>query len=311
MQAVDADPEELLVGAEDHFGGGNRLGFAARFDHAALALHRMTDAWPILAEALGARFIANGQQPGYSWLQLGFANGFTIETLHPEEIPEDVDPMAPSDERRPDHQGEFVRRFLDKRGPGVHHITFVVDDLDAAIASLADFGLTPGSENRDDPGWQEVLYAPHQAYGVMLQVAQTDGSNLVPQDPPEGFVELGFDHPVAGFGRVVHCVTELEPAVALFRDGLGGRITSTGASVEGNHWVELGWEGSGRLRLLEATSDELADFVGEHPGRVRHLYFNFDDPGAIPGARKVAEGRWVVGDDEHLGVRIVVSSSVR
>lgn len=285
--------------------------FVARFDHAALALHRMTDSWPVFAEALGGRFIANGQQPGYSWMQLGFANGFTIETLHPEELPVGSASSDLPDERRPDHEGEFVRRFLDKRGPGVHHLTFVVDDLDAAVESLARFGLTPGSENRDDPGWMEVLYAPHQVHGVMLQLAQSDGRNLLPQDPPEGFVELGFDHPVAGFGRVVHCVVDLEGAVQLFRDGLGGRITSTGAAINGNHWVELGWEGSGRLRLLEAADGELGEFVGEHPGRVRHLYFNFDDPETIPGAHEVADGRWVIGHDEQLGVRIVVSTSVR
>lgn len=306
-----ATEQELRGGA-----GTDGPAFVARFDHAALALHRMTDAWPILAEALGGRFIANGQQPGYSWMQLRFANGFTIETLHPEELGEGgpgshAEPEPPLDDRRPDHRGEFVRRFLDRRGPGVHHITFVVDDLDAAVESLAAHGLTPGSENRGDPGWEEVLYAPHQVHGVMLQIAQSDGSNLVPSDPPEGFVETGYDHPVAGFGRVVHCVVDLEPAVELFRDGLGGRITSTGAAVDGNHWVELGWEGSGRLRLLEANRGDLADFVGEHPGRVRHLYFNFDDPEIIPGAHKVAEGRWVIGNDEHLGVRIVVSSSVR
>ncbi|MGI9578849.1 MAG: VOC family protein [Microthrixaceae bacterium] len=297
------------MGTEDPDGTG--ADFVARFDHAAMALHRMTDAWPILAEALGGRFIANGQHPGYSWMQLGFANGFTIETLHPEELP-DADGAATSiDERKPDHDGEFVRRFLDRRGPGVHHLTFVVDDLDAAMDSLRAFGLEPGSVRRDDPGWQEALYAPQLVHGVMLQVAQTDGSNLVPSDPPEGFVELGFDHPVAGFGRVVHCVADLEPAVELFRDGLRGHITSTGAALDGNHWVELGWEGSGRLRLLEAANGDLVDFLGDHPGRVRHLYFNYDDPETIPGATKVAQGRWVVGNDEQLGVRIVVSSSVR
>ena len=299
------------AGANESVADRHDAAFVARFDHAALALHRMTDAWPIFAEALGARFIANGQHPGYSWLQMGFANGFTIETLHPEELPDQEDSGAPVDEHRPDHQGEFVRRFLDRRGPGVHHLTFVVDDLDAAVASLARLGITPGSENRDDPGWLEVLYAPHQVHGVMVQVAQSDGRNLVLQDPPEGFAEAGFDHPIAGFGRVVHCVVDLESAVEVFRDGLGGHITSTGAAVDGNHWVEIGWEGSGRLRLLEAASGEMEDFVGEHPGRVRHLYFNFDDPGSIPGARQVAERRWVVGDDEHLGVRIVVSSALR
>ncbi len=286
-------------------------GFVARFDHVALALHRMTDAWPSLAEALGGRFVSHGQVPGYSWLQLRYASGFTVETLHPEQIPDGVNPDMPPNPHRSAQGGEFVRRFLDRHGPGVHHITFVVDDLDAAMTSMAGAGLEPAAVERSDPEWQEVLYAPHQAHGVMLQLAQTDGSGLVAGDPPEGFPELGYDHPIAGFGRVVHAVVDLEGAVSLFRDALGGKITSTGAAVDGNHWVELGWEGPGRLRLLEAASDEMAEFVGGRAGRVRHLYFNFDDPALLPGARRVAEGRWVVDSDDSLGIRIVISSALR
>jgi methylmalonyl-CoA/ethylmalonyl-CoA epimerase len=34
-----------------------------------------------------------------------------------------------------------LQRFLDKRGPGLHHICFEVDDLDVALASLKAAGV--------------------------------------------------------------------------------------------------------------------------------------------------------------------------
>jgi hypothetical protein len=283
----------------------------ACFDHVALALQRMTDGWPVLAEALGGRYRSQGLAVGYSWLQLQFANGFTLETLHPEEIPDDLPRTGEPGERRPDHRGEFVRRFLDRSGAGPHHLTFTVEDLDTAMASLHAAGLTPGVVDRTDPSWHEALYSATQAHGIVLQVVRTTGAHGPVPGPPEGFPELGFDHPIAGFGRVVHAVADLEGAVSLFRDGLGGTITSTGSAVDGNHWVELGWRGVGRLRLLEAAHAEIAEWVGDRPGRLRHLYFTFDEPQTVPGARQAAEGRWVVEPDDALGVRLVIASAVR
>lgn len=301
-------PHTAVTAADDAV---DERGFVACLDHVALALHRMTDGWPTLAEALGGRYRTRGLAEGYSWLQLGFANGFTLETLHPEELPSEVPAASPTGQQRPDHRGDFVRRFLDRTGAGPHHLTFTVDDLDAAMASLSRIGMEPGVVDRTDPAWQEALYSATTAHGVVLQVVRTDTTGSVPPDAPEGFPELGFDHPIAGFGRVVHAVADLEAAVELFRDGLGGAITSTGSAVDGNHWVELGWLGAGRLRLLEASHGEIAEWVGDRPGRIRHLYFTFDEPQSVPGARKVAEGRWVVDPDDALGVRLVVASAVR
>jgi catechol 2,3-dioxygenase-like lactoylglutathione lyase family enzyme len=132
-------------------------------------------------------------------------------------------------------------------------------------------------------------------------------------DEPEGFPETSFDHPVASLGRVVHAVADLPDALSLFRDLLGGRVVSSGSAVDGNHWVELGWGGPGRLRLLEAAHADIAEWVGDRPGRLRHLFFDFDEPSHVPGATKVASGRgrWVVEADDVLGTRLVIASSAR
>src|SRR5690606_19461356 len=120
-----------------------------------------------------------------------------------------------------------------------------------------------------------------------------------------------YDHPVASLGRVVHAVRDLEAALHLYRDLLGGRVVSSGSAVDGNHWVELGWGGPGRLRLLEAVHAELAEWLGDRPGRTRHLFFSFDEPEYVPGAHRVASGRYVVDADDVLGTRMVLASSAR
>lgn len=268
----------------------------ARFDHVGLALRRPTDLWPMMADALGGRFQGRGDKAGYGWTQLRFANGFVLEGLHPEY-----------------HEGtDFLDRFLEQSGPGPHHLTFNVPDLDAAIRALVAHGIEPVAEDRSDPEWLEVVIRPGQAHGTVVQLVQLDRS-VDPVDPPEGFPELPFDHPVASLGRVVHAVADLAGALGLFRDVLGGRVVSSGSAIDGNHWVELGWGGPGRLRLLEAVHSEIAAWVGTRPGRLRHLFFSFDEPSHVPGAHQVASGRgrWVVDADDVLGTRLVIASSAR
>jgi len=264
------------------------------FDHVAIAVRRMTDPWPLFADALGGTYLDRGINPGFGWTQLRFAHGFVVEGIHPEQT----------------DRSDFLTDFLDRYGPGPHHLTFKVPDLDAMLTRARSAGIEPVDEDRSDPAWAEAFLRPSQAYGIVVQLAQV-GTGPHPTPPePEGFPEMTYDHPVASIGRVVHAVADLEGALTLFRDVLDGRVMSSGAAVDGNHWVELGWDGPGRLRLLEAAHAEIAEWVGDRPGRLRHLFFNFDEPASVPGARKVAENRWVV-DDDVLGTRLVLSSNAR
>src|SRR5690606_6276014 len=82
------------------------------FDHVAIAVRHPTDPWPIFADVLGGRYLDRGVNPGFGWTQLRFANGFVLEGLNPE----------PSD------RDDFLNRFLDRNGPGPHHLTFKVPD---------------------------------------------------------------------------------------------------------------------------------------------------------------------------------------
>ena len=282
------------VTVAEHDRGGSTTFGGVTFDHVALAVHHLTDPWPLFADALGGRYLDRGISAGFGWTQLRFAQGFVLEGLHPERTDED----------------DFLVRFLERSGPGPHHLTFKVGDLDAALAGLAAAGLEPVGVNRTDPAWEEAFVHPRDAHGIVVQLART-GTEPPPPAEPEGFPDLPFDHPVASLGRVVHAVADQPGAVALFRDVLGGRVVASGAAVDGNHWVELGWQGPGRLRLLEGAHAAIAEWLDGRAGRVRHLYFNFDEPAHVPGAVREAPGRWVVEDDDVLGVRLVIASNAR
>lgn len=73
-----------------------------------------------------------------------------------------------------------VARFLEAHGgPGVHHITFEVDDLDAAVAELERRGGRIASRHSYPPGvtfegkvWREAFVHPRDAFGVLIHLAE-------------------------------------------------------------------------------------------------------------------------------------------
>ncbi len=265
-----------------------------RFDHVGLALRRPTDLWPVMAGVLGGRFVSGGTTPGYGWTRLRFANGFMVDGFNPEG----------------DGDSSFLGKFLARSGVGPHHLTFVVPDLVRAVTVVRDAGIEALSDH-SAPGVREAFLRPADAHGIVVQLIEAGQDPPASLDEPEGFPPLSYEHPVASLGRVVHAVADLQEALRLFRTTLGGRVVATGSAVDGNHWVELGWDGPGRLRLLEGRHAEIAEWIGDRPGRLRHLFFNFDDPEYVPGATKVASGRWVVAADDVLGTRLVLASSAR
>ena len=68
-----------------------------------------------------------------------------------------------------------IARFLDRHGPGLHHITLRVDDIRAALAQLKSRGVRLVHEE-PRPGAEGALIAfvhPSAAHGVLLELKQT------------------------------------------------------------------------------------------------------------------------------------------
>ncbi len=67
-----------------------------------------------------------------------------------------------------------IAKFVEKRGPGLHHITLRVDDIEAALAALKARGVRLIDET-PRPGAHGSLVAfvhPSAAHGVLIELKQ-------------------------------------------------------------------------------------------------------------------------------------------
>lgn len=74
-----------------------------------------------------------------------------------------VEILTPLDDSAP------VARFLAERGPGLHHVCFRVDDVEATIADLRRAGLELASQQpREDGQGRRVFLHPRSGHGVLM-----------------------------------------------------------------------------------------------------------------------------------------------
>ena len=260
-------------------------------DHVAVATERQADAWPRYAGDLSGTWVSGGESIGFHAAQISYANGMKVEVLEPHLV----------------EQNDFLRRFLDANGQGPHHLTYKVADIRAALGAAEGAGFTPVGVDLRDVQWQEAFLHPKQAHGVVVQLAQAEGSWESP--PPPDLPPPAASAP-ATLDRVTHVVASLDGAAALFRDLLGGREVDTG-TLDGGSFLELAWPGGGAVRLVEApAADEAASgwraWLDGRAGRVHHLAFTVADPASVPDATADGDGRWVVPPERNLGVRLVL-----
>ena len=126
-----------------------------RLDHVAVAVHSIRDALGLYRDALGGEYLMGGDQGGsWRWVQLRFPGGGKVELLEP--------------------LGDgFLSRFLERRGEGLHHVTFKTDDIRAAIAHVERLGYELMDVSLDDPHWKEAFLRPSKAHGTLIQLAQS------------------------------------------------------------------------------------------------------------------------------------------
>lgn len=68
-----------------------------------------------------------------------------------------------------------IAKYVDKRGPGLHHITLRVDDIQAALEQLKAHGVRLIDE-QPRPGAEGALVAfihPSSAHGVLVELKQS------------------------------------------------------------------------------------------------------------------------------------------
>lgn len=67
-----------------------------------------------------------------------------------------------------------IAKFLDKRGEGMHHLCFKVDDLAAALAHVQAGGLevVPGAGAAGAGGSRVAFLHPRSAAGVLIELVE-------------------------------------------------------------------------------------------------------------------------------------------
>jgi catechol 2,3-dioxygenase-like lactoylglutathione lyase family enzyme len=262
---------------------------AIELDHVAVAVEQYRDALKRYGGELAGQWMSGGLADGFAPGQLRYANGMKLELLRPHRV----------------DRNDFLRRFLDRNGPGPHHLTFKVPDLDALLATATANGYEPINVNRVDPDWQEAFLHPKAIPGVLVQVAQVRGPDWV-SPAPEGWPEAQTSVP-ARLLHVTHAVRDLDEGLRLFAGLLGGRECDRGHGGT-DPWVELRWPGPGRLRLVQPGSadSEVAGWVGERSGRIHHLAFACERPDRLQGAVGREDGSWEVSPEANLGVRLIL-----
>ncbi len=73
---------------------------------------------------------------------------------------------------QPDGPKSFVQRFLDQRGPGLHHLTVQVPDIEEAVAELERLGVAPFGGVSEDTMWWMAYIHPRESGGVLWQLYQ-------------------------------------------------------------------------------------------------------------------------------------------
>jgi catechol 2,3-dioxygenase-like lactoylglutathione lyase family enzyme len=186
------------------------------FDHIAFGVPSIDAVPPFIAGRLGGRPYARGPGRGFVWKQWRFDGGGVLEVLEPAGLP-----------------GGFLHRFLDRRGPGIHHVTFKVPDLRAASDRARGLGYDVVGYDDSIPGWKECFLHPKQAQGIVVQLAESDpdlddGSELVTRFGPDD-VEPG--PPVRVLG--LRLAARSAPAAhTQWGELLGGSCAVRGAALQ-------------------------------------------------------------------------------
>lgn len=128
-----------------------------KIDHIGIAVNSLATSVPLYAAILGKNPGGREQVPSEG-VEVAFFGGGPgrIELLEP------TGPSSP------------VARFLDRHGPGIHHVCVAVPDLRAALSRLAErgvFPLPPGLRQGAE-GRTVAFLHPRDTGGTLLELTE-------------------------------------------------------------------------------------------------------------------------------------------
>jgi methylmalonyl-CoA/ethylmalonyl-CoA epimerase len=141
---------------------GLAAAMGATFDHFAVATHRIRDALPLWRDTLGGQFTigADNAEVGWRTVRLELGGSSCIEL---------IEPLGES---------TFFDRFFEKNpAGGLHHVTFLVDDIEGAFTHIHAQGYEPFGA---DASWYQLFVHPRLAGGVLIQLMRRPFARIVP-----------------------------------------------------------------------------------------------------------------------------------
>lgn len=129
---------------------------AKKVDHIGILVANLDEALKLYQECFGAKVekIETVTQQGVKAAILSLEEGANLELLEP--LP-----------------GSNMAKVLEKRGEGLHHITFEVDDVEKEIAHLSQRGLEL-IDKKSRPGLEGMVafVHPRSVRGVLVELCQ-------------------------------------------------------------------------------------------------------------------------------------------
>lgn len=129
-----------------------------RMDHVCMVVWKLNDRLPMLTELFGLVVAGRFDNPdaGYNGVTLDIPGGGAQWEL-----------------LEPTGEDSFLARFLNERGPGLHHVTFEVESVEKATKALKEHGYEPFG-GRSYERYKEVYVHPRDSGGVLFQLYEGD-----------------------------------------------------------------------------------------------------------------------------------------
>jgi len=144
-----------------------------RVDHVSVAVRDIDTALAFFRRLLPIE-MGNEKRPGYNddfnWCDF-YIGRFKLELI---------------EAARPE---SFVRRFIDKRGEGLHHLSLETADLEPLVARLENDGVRIVDRFAGSDGHQTAFISPRSAHGILVQFWQVPEIEA-PQRPATAALRL-------------------------------------------------------------------------------------------------------------------------
>lgn len=128
-----------------------------KVDHIGIAVHSINEVLPFYTETLPFRCLHIEEVPSES-IRVAFIDAGNVK----------LELLEPIDE------SSTIAKFLDKRGQGIHHVAFSVDDIQTRIRELKDKGvkMIQDTPKQGAGGAQVAFLHPKSGHGVLYELCE-------------------------------------------------------------------------------------------------------------------------------------------